>query len=233
LKILAAGAAHAVMQGLTGKFQRAHGVAIQADFGAVGAIKARVMAGEQADAIILTAGLIDDLIDSGKVVRGSRADLGQVGTAVAVRAGGSCPDVSTQRTFKANLLGASRIICPDPAVATAGKVFLLSLAELGIFDAVSAKLEYVSSGAAAMESLMAGKAPLELAVVQATEAIACEGAVMAGLLPPGLQRVAMYSIGLTAAAKRVAVAQQFIADLHDEEARAMLAAAGFDLPGGN
>jgi len=231
LTILSAGAAQTVLGQLAEKFSREQGVSLNASYGAVGAIKARVLAGEAADAVILTDELIDGLIADGMLLSGSRVDLGQVGTAVAVRADGPCPDVSTVAAFTATLLAAARIICPDPSVATAGKVFLQALGEIGILEAVRTKLEYTASGSIAMHSLMAGSAPLELAIVQATEAIACPGAVMAGPLPVPLQRMVTYSIGLAAGSREEQAVRSMIASLGDSDARGMLAAAGFQLGG--
>ena len=93
LNIFCAGAAQAVVTQIAAKFQRDSGNFVNASFGAVGAMKARVVAGEPADVIVLTAALIDELIEQGVVVRGSRVDLGKVGTGVAVRAGTPLPDV--------------------------------------------------------------------------------------------------------------------------------------------
>src|SRR5215218_3487745 len=97
LNIFCAGAAQAAVTEMAAKFQRDSENFVAANFGAVGAMKARVVAGEPADVIILTAALIDELIQQGLVVAGSRVDLGKVGTGVAVRAGTPLPDVSDVR----------------------------------------------------------------------------------------------------------------------------------------
>src|SRR5262245_45781277 len=99
-------------------------------------MKARAIAAEPVDVIILTAALIDELVASGHVVSGSRRDLGTVGTGVAVRAGTPAPDVSSEGALRGNLLAASRIVFPDPAIATAGKVVMRALETLGIADDV-------------------------------------------------------------------------------------------------
>jgi len=92
LNIFSAGAAQAVVTQIAEKFQRESGDPVNAVYGAVGAMKARIVAGEPADVIVLTAALIDELIQQGWVVPGSRIDLGKVGTGVAVRAGTPLPD---------------------------------------------------------------------------------------------------------------------------------------------
>src|SRR3954469_23247973 len=87
LNIFCAGAAQAVVTEMAAKFQRDSGNFVASNFGAVGAMKARVVAGEPADVIILTAALIDELIQQGLVVAGSRVGLGKGGTCVAGRGG--------------------------------------------------------------------------------------------------------------------------------------------------
>jgi len=122
LNIFSAGAAQSVVTQIAEKFQRESGNPINAAYGAVGAMKARVVAGEPADVIVLTAALIDELIQQGLVVAGTRVDLGKVGAGVAVRAGTPLPDVGNATVLRGNILAAIKIVCPDPAVATAGKV---------------------------------------------------------------------------------------------------------------
>ena len=118
IRILSAGAAQAVVEPVMADFRR-HGEEFSAEFNAVGAMKARLLEGAPADLIILSSAMIVELIGAGQVVAGSRADLGRVGTGVAVCAGSPLPDVGTVPVLRGNLLAATKIVCPDPAAATA------------------------------------------------------------------------------------------------------------------
>jgi molybdate transport system substrate-binding protein len=73
--------------------------------GGVDAAK-RVQAGEAFDAVVLASDAIDKLINSGHVLAGSRVDLVRSGVAVAVPAGQSIPDISTEASLKAAILAA-------------------------------------------------------------------------------------------------------------------------------
>src|SRR4051812_9191766 len=115
LRILSAGAAQAVTERLIESFKRETGNDVSADFGAVGAMKARLAAGDHADVIILTQPMIDELIALGAVQGGSRFDLGRVGTGVAVRAGVAVPDVSNAEKLGSLIRSASVVAFPDPA----------------------------------------------------------------------------------------------------------------------
>ena len=210
-------------------FQRDHHVTIAEHYGAVGAISARVVAGEPADVIILTAGLIDELIEQGLVVAGSRSDLGRVGTAIAVRAGVALPDVGSTDALRASLLIATKIVCPDPAVATAGKVLLEVIRILGIAEQIAPKLEFAASGNEAIIRIAQGIGTLELGVMQVSEIIAGTGVTLAGTLPRILQSKTLYSAGLAARSAHPNRSRDFINQLTGVEARTALLAAGFEV----
>ena len=229
LNIFSAGAAQAAVTQIAEKFQRESGNLINASFGAVGAMKARVAAGEPADVIILTAALIDELIPQGFVAPGSRADLGRVGTGVAVRAGTPLPDVSNEHVLRGNLLAATKVVCPDPAVATAGKVVLKVLEQLGIAGEVKPRLQFFPNGSAAMAQLAQGNGMLEMGITQVTEIIANRGVAFVGPLPAELQSMTVYSAGLAARSAHPERAKEFIRRLTGFNAQAVLSAAGFDV----
>ena len=227
LRILSAGAAQAVVEPLMADF-KAEGHDVTAEFGAVGAMKSRLLDGAAADVIILTAALIDELIASAQVVAGSRADLGRVGTGVAVRKGTPLPDVRTVHVLRGNLLAATRIVCPDPATATAGKVVMRALERLGIAEQSEPKLQFFPNGYAAMSWLAASGGQLELGITQNTEIKANKGVAYVGPLPDELQVKTVYSAGLCMRAQDPESARAFVARLTGPTNRAALAAAGYE-----
>ena len=227
LSVLCAGAAQAVFTEIAEKFQRDSGNLVSADFGAVGAMRARVAAGDAADVIVLTAALIDELIEQGLVVAGSRVDLGRVGTGVAVRAGTPLPDVTDARVLRGNMLAATRIVCPDPAVATAGKVVMSVLDRLGIAGDVQARLQFFPNGYAAMNDLAHSQGLLEMGITQITEIMANKGVKLVGPLPAELQNIAVYSAGLASRSAHPEHSKELIRRLTGFNAQAVLSAAGF------
>ena len=227
LKILSAGAAQAVVEQIAAAYTRDTGDAVEAEYSAVGAMKARVVAGEAVDVIVLTGALIDELIQSGHVAPGSRADLGKVGTGVAVRAGAPLPDVASAQALRAALAAATVVAFPDPAVATAGKVVMQVCEKLGIADAVKAKMKLFPNGYAAM-GWLAGTRGNEIGITQITEILANKGVTYAGPLPGDLQSKAVYSAGLALRAAQAGAARAFIARLTGSSARPILAKAGYE-----
>ena len=233
IKVLSAGAAQAVVERIAESYTRDTSREVNGEFSAVGAIKQRVLEGARADVIILTGALIDELIAAGQVVAGSRADLGKVGTGVAVRANTPLPDVSSAQILRNKLLAASQVVCPDPATATAGKVVMQVLARLGISDRVMPNMRYFPNGYAAMKWLADSRGQGELGITQITEILANNGVTYAGPLPGDLQTKTIYSAGLSARAAEPDVAREFIARLTSPTARSVLAKAGYEIEAGD
>jgi molybdate transport system substrate-binding protein len=229
LRILSAGAAQAVTEKIIQAFKRDTGHEVSADFGAVGAMKAKMAAGTPVDVIILTQPMIDELIGAGLVQSGSRIDLGTVSTGVAVRAGGELPDVTSADALRATIRAASRIAFPDPAIATAGKVVMNLFDKLGVTDEVRPRMNLFPNGYAAMKWLAASEGSDELGITQVTEILPNKGVAYAGPLPNEFQMKAVYSLGLAAQAREAAVAKSFAARFTTPSARALLVDAGYEL----
>ena len=97
------------------------GYDIEGEFGAVGTMGEKLRSGKPADILILTSNLIGTLTQEGHVADGTRADIGTVETAIAVRSGDEPPAVATGVALRTALLAADEIYFPDPQQATAGR----------------------------------------------------------------------------------------------------------------
>jgi molybdate transport system substrate-binding protein len=227
LRILSAGAAQAVaervIQALASRCE------VKADFGAVGAMKAKATAGEPFDVIILTSALIDELISAGLVQAGSKADLGRVGTGVAVRARMPIPEVDNAAALERTLRNATKIVCPDPAIATAGKIVMAMLEKLKLTDQVRSRLQFFPNGYAAMKWLSASEEASDIGITQITEILPNGGVRYAGALPETFQMKATYSAALASRTAEPDLARQFIEGLTGPAARQMLTEAGYEL----
>jgi molybdate transport system substrate-binding protein len=222
LHLLSAGAAHSIVH----KVARAAGVEIQGTFGAVGAILERFEAGEACDVLILTRKQIDQLTAQGRIVAGCAADLGDVATAIAVRAGKPQPDVSSEAALRDALTTADALYFPDPARATAGIHFAKVIERLGIQDAVQSRSRTFPNGATAMRE-MAEARGRPLGCTQATEILATAGVTLVAALPPGFDLTTTYCAGVNVAASNVKGATAFVARLTGGDARTDRTAAGF------
>ena len=229
IRILSGGAAQAAVERIAADFERDTGDSVSGEYSAVGAMAAKLRTGEPADIVILTDRLIDELIVEGKLTNGSRIDLGYVSTWVAVRVGTALPDVKTAQVLRANMLAATRLVCPDPAVATAGKVVMSLLEKLGISEQVRPRMQFFPNGYAAMLSLAGGRGALEMGITQITEIRANNGVTLAGPLPQELQSRALYSAGLVEGAPQRDRARDFMSRLAAPASRHVRIAAGFEV----
>jgi molybdate transport system substrate-binding protein len=228
LNILSAGAAQSVVGKVIADFKRDTGNDVAAEYGAVGTMKARAQCGAPVDVIVLTDTMIDELIASGFVTK-ERFDLGKVGTGVAVRTGVTKPDIASADSLRATLRAASAIVFPDPAVATAGKIVMVCLENLGITAEVKDRLRFFPNGNAAMNWLAANGDPCALGITQNTEILPIAGVTYVAPLPDEFQAKATYSAGCAAHSKHGAQARDFVLRLTSPAAKPMLAAAGYEL----
>jgi molybdate transport system substrate-binding protein len=211
LRILSGGAAQGLVETLRPAFEARTGCRIEGTFGAVGAMKAHLLAGEPADLMILSRSLIDELAREGHVVAASVTDVAKAATAVAVRRGDPLPAIADKAGLRAALLAADAIHFPDPAQATAGIHFAKVMRELGISDAVAGRLRTAPNGATAMRALGASTARQPIGCTQETEIRATPGIVLVAPLPPGCELVTTYTAAVTTNAQRPAEAAAFVA----------------------
>lgn len=228
LHVLSGGAAQGVVTALAAEFRTASGYEIDGTFGAVGAMKEKLLDGAPADVLILTRALIDELADAGQVVPETRADLGRVRTGVAVRAGDPAPDVSSADWLRTALRAADAIYFPDPRRATAGIHFTRVLEQLGIAAEVAARLSTHPNGATAMRELAKAAGARPIGVTQITEILNTPGVTLAGPLPREFELATVYTAAVCAGAAAPDAAKRLVALLAGEAQGALRARAGFE-----
>lgn len=228
LHVLSGGAAQGVVTALAAEFRTASGYEIDGTFGAVGAMKEKLLDGAPADVLILTRALIDELADAGQVVPETRADLGRVRTGVAVRAGDPAPDVSSADGLRTALRAADAIYFPDPRRATAGIHFTRVLEQLGIAAEVAARLSTHPNGATAMRELAKAAGARPIGVTQITEILNTPGVTLAGPLPREFELATVYTAAVCAGAAAPDAAKRLVALLAGEAQGALRARAGFE-----
>ncbi|MEO8677235.1 MAG: substrate-binding domain-containing protein [Casimicrobiaceae bacterium] len=229
LAVLCAGAAKGLVAALESAFEAETGETIDGTFGAVGALREKLLAGEPCDVIVLTAPLVDTLKKDGRVVPGSAAPLGTVRTGIAARAGEPLPDIHDAAALRATLLGASRLLFPDPQRATAGIHFVGVLRRLGVHDDVAPRCATFPNGATAMRALAEMREHGAVGCTQVTEINYTPGVALAGALPPGFDLATVYTAAVCTGARDRVVAQRFVHLLGGAESRALRARGGFEL----
>jgi len=124
--------------------------------------------------------------------------------------------------------GATKIVCPDPAVATAGQVVLAAMEKLGIADEARGRMQFFPNGYAAMAWLASSGEARDLGITQVTEILPNKGVAYAGPLPDALQMKTVYSAGVSTRAAEPALAGDFIARFGVPSGRSLLADAGYE-----
>lgn len=227
LTILSGGAAHGLVTALAPQFKSATGADIDATFGAVGAMRDKLIAGAPADMVILTAALIAALTQSRHVAAGSAADLGTVATGIAVRRGDPAPAVHDADTLRTALRAADAIYFPDPKLATAGIHFAKVLERLGIADEVAPRLRPHPNGKAAMAALAASHGGSPIGCTQVTEILGTPGATLVADLPAEFALATVYTLGICAKAQDAELARKFAALLTGDASRDLRRKLGF------
>jgi molybdate transport system substrate-binding protein len=228
LHLLSGGAAQGIVRALEPEFCAVTGACVRGTFGAVGAMRAKLLAGEPCDALILTAALIGELEKEGRVVPGTSAPLGRVRTGVAVRADEPSPDISDGAALRAALSAATGIYFPDPELATAGIHFVKVLRELGIHDAIAPRLRAYPNGATAMRELATATERGLIGCTQITEIKFTPGVVLVGPLPAGFELATVYTVAVCTGAREAGLARRFAELLTKPATRALRESAGFE-----
>jgi molybdate transport system substrate-binding protein len=227
LKILSGGAAQGLVASVAPKFKAMTGLDIEGEFGAVGAMAGKLRDGMPADIVVLTAAMIADLARENLVVGASAADIGLVETAIAVRAGDPPVSVRDAVALRDAFLAADAIFVPDTKASTAGIHVAKVLAQLGIADAVAARLKIFPNGATAMRNLAASSATKPIGCTQSTEIIGTPGVILSGSLPQGCELSTVYTAAVTTQAIDAGHAQDLIDLLTGIEQRDLRERAGF------
>lgn len=227
LNILSGGAAQGLVASLAPKFKTLTGFEIGGEFGAVGAMAEKMRNGVPTDIAILTTKMIADLVGENLVVRASVSDIGLVETAMAIRTGDPMVTVNDAAALREAFLAADAIFVPDTKASTAGIHVAKVLSQLGIADAVAARLKIYPNGATAMRHLAASDAARPIGCTQSTEIISTPGVVLSGSLPRGCELSTMYTAAVTTRSAAVREAQSLIELLTSADTRAQRIGAGF------
>jgi molybdate transport system substrate-binding protein len=225
LKVFSTNAVNAALCELVPVFERDSGNQVTVDFYPTNQLLERVKDGEKADVAIATAAGIDELTDLGKIIAGTRADLGSSGVGVGVRAGAPHPDISTVAAFKRALLDAESIAYASRGV---GGILLTKLAARFDMTELLQTKARTRPGGLIGELVVQGEA--ELCVQMISEILAVKGCELVGPFPPGLQQVTMFAAGILDSAKQVDAARTLIEFLTSPAAARVMKSRGLEPP---
>src|SRR5437016_827471 len=109
VKVISAGAVRGLIAQIIDDYSRQSGQKFDFTIGTTGQLRNIIASGQHADLIIVSTPLMGELEKTGKLLPGSRADLGRVGIGVTTREGAPIPDVSTPEAFRRALIAARSV----------------------------------------------------------------------------------------------------------------------------
>src|SRR4029453_4049888 len=213
INVIASTAMREVMEELVPMFERASGHKVAVTFLSGAVLPGKVKEGVQADLVVTTPATIDDLVQAGRVVAGSRVDFVRSGAGVAVRAGAPKPDIGTPDALKRALLAAKSV---GYSQGPSGVHFMSTMARLGIADEIKAKGVVPPLGTRVGTLIAKGEA--EIGVQQITELLQTPGIDFVGPLPQELQANIIYATATPATAKERDAAAALVKFLRSEPA---------------
>jgi len=197
IKVLSSPGARGIVTTLGHRFEAQTGHKLITDFNVFAVLNRRIEAGEAFDVAILTAAIIDALIQRGTIAADSRKALGRAGIGIAVRKGAPKPDIRSVEAFRKAMLNAKSVAYALEGAG--GKIFLAALNRLGIDADMKPKLKGYK-GAGVVKAVVSGET--ELAVSGLGTILAEPGAVLVGGLPGELQSYVVFTIGVSATGKQ-------------------------------
>ncbi len=209
MNILSAGAA----KGLINSIAANTDIELNSEFGAVGAIKERLLAGAPCDVIVLTAAMIAELAAAGVVDPASVMPLGRVHTGVALLASTAPMHVDSVASLRELCANASKIYFPDPVRATAGVHCLKVLTALGFVPSHEDRFVTFPSGAIAMRALADAGDARAIGITQCSEILYTPGVQYAGALPEPYALSTVYTAAIIRSAQNAPEATRLLAAL--------------------
>lgn len=187
------------------------------------AIPNRLARGEPVDVLIMVGEALDGLIKQGKVVASSRVDLAQAPIVMAVRAGAPKPDISTVEAFKRTLLNAKSIAYSD----SASGVYLSTVVfpRLGIADQIKDKSRMIPADPVGG---VVASGDAEIGFQQKSEMIPIKGIDIVGPIPAEIQKVTVFSAGISITAQHPVEGRALIKFLSSPSAASVITKTGMD-----
>jgi molybdate transport system substrate-binding protein len=226
IRVMISGGFSAAYKQLVPKFEAKTGHKVETAFGpSMGdtpqAIPNRIARGEPADAVIMAAPALDDLIKKGKVEAGSRTGLAESSIGAAVREGAPKPDIGSVEAFKKTLLEARSIAYSDSAsgVYISKELF----PRLGLAEQMKDKARMIP---AEPVGRVVARGEAELGFQQISELMPVSGIVILGPIPSELQKITVFGAGIVTGAKEPEAAKALIAYLSSGEVSEIVRSTG-------
>jgi molybdate transport system substrate-binding protein len=223
IKVRSASLVEGPLRHLMADFSRETGDNIEASFPSIGAIQAKLKAGDEPDVIVLPVAAMDEIDKAGWVVSASRAELGRAIAGVAVKAGVKEPVISTPDNFKKALLAAVTVAYTNPAGGSATGTYVAGLIEkLGIANEIKPMPQ--TGGGAVAAAVVKGEA--EIGITYISELLPNRGLKVVGPIPQPMGLIVGYVAAVSSTSKENEAARALITYMTRPAAREIFKQAG-------
>jgi molybdate transport system substrate-binding protein len=224
IKCLCPVAMRALLGELGPQFERTSGHKLTIEFATLGAIADRTAKGEVADVAIVLPRQAEELEKQGRLLTGSRVELGRAGYGAVVRKGAPKPDISSVEALKRTLLNAKSISYGDPAGGGPAGIYVAGLMErLGLASQLKAKTKLTQNAETVIPAVANGDAEIGFTIASAS------GPTVEFIpLPAEVQNYTVYMAGVMASSKEVDAARALINFLSSAAGKDAMRAKGFE-----
>ena len=221
IRVLAGGAMTAVWAEVKPKFEQASGHKLDIFYGTTPNLIKEATSGRPFDVGIVPVEVMQDAAARTQFTGGPTIDIARVGLGVAVRAGGSKPDISTPEALKAALLKASSVASiPESATGySIAKVF----DRLGIAEPMKAKMKAQPTPAQVVAVVAKGEAELALFLMNV---LIAPGLDLVGPFPAEVQQDVVFTAALGADTKEASAAKALVDYLKTPDVDAVIKGKG-------
>jgi molybdate transport system substrate-binding protein len=223
LKLISSMATRQVLAELAAAWQKSSGVEVSIEsVGGVDAAK-RVQAGEAFDGVVLASDAIDKLIAGGQAVVGSRVDLVRSSVAIAVKAGGPRPDISSEAALRSAIEAAPTI---GYSTGPSGTALVKLFEKWGILELLEPRIVQAPPGVPV--GTLVARGEVALGFQQLSELMHLGGIDVVGTMPEAISITTIFSAATCAVSKQGEAFGRLAAFMASEQADAVKRSQGME-----
>jgi molybdate transport system substrate-binding protein len=226
IHVMTGGAPKEVLGVLTPEFEKQTGHRVHFSYTVITAMQQKLAAGERPDVVLMPVPAIEARVKDGTFRGDAWAKLGIVSVGLVARDGAAKPDISTLESFKAAILGAKSVVHANPGATPSGAHLAKVWEQLGIADAMKAKVVHRNALDGGVEAIRRGEA--EVGLYPMSEIISEAGVTAVGLIPAAVQLNTVYGAAVLSANAAPEPAIAFVRFLADPANAKHWKDAGFD-----
>lgn len=226
--LMSGGAPKDVLLTLVPQFEKATGHRVTMQHVLVSALRQRILAGENADVLLMPTSVLDNLETMRKILPEDRAAYGILKLVAIVKEGAPRPDISSVDAFRRALVDAPSVVYSTPASTPSGAHLASMMSQLGISDIVERKVTYRPALEGGVNMVADGRAAI--GIYPASEVVHVNGVALLGPLPDPLQLTLVYGGAIASTSKVPGPSAELIRFLGAPENRAVWQHEGFEIP---